>query len=184
MENFNAAKKFIRPRPFGFAWGALFIALTVLGFVMRGFGKGYRDFLNIFLAAAGIYAIIKEMIALIKFKKYISSLYDSAAADEIARNFSEPESVPIPEVRLGEKYLFAKGSGRVLSYNDVKRIYPLIKRTKSTGDWLSLIALTDDGEVVLLKRKDGDTHEDVNAIVSFILSKNPGALDGELNAEK
>ncbi len=78
-------------------------------------------------------------------------------------------------LRLGNRYLFARGQGIIIEYSDVIRVYQRIRRTYAVETSRSVVVRTRDNKnySVYDLASSGKGDKDLTAIVKYMLSKNP-----------
>lgn len=179
MSDFDSVKKYLKPAVWGLAFGGCILAVGAAAAIC------FRDEL-IFVVLGTMMALIGAWIAgltlnnILKFNRRCSELADSAESTVITTEFSEPEYSPVPELKLGDNYIFAAKSGVFFTYDDIMKVHTFIHRTNGVEDWRELRAKTSVGTVTLAKLKSrGKGDEAAKEIVSLLLTKNPNITVGD-----
>lgn len=128
----------------------------------------------IFLALAALFlwmGISKQN----KFNKTFDGYVSSGQINYILADFSSSLPLVNFNIRMGQNYVYGKGSGQIVPYHDIRKIYQHVHRTNFVEDRRELHYVNSQGKVntlcaLQLRNKSQD---DLVRIVAIVQAKNP-----------
>lgn len=99
--------------------------------------------------------------------------------DSVMEDYCKSEKSIGSNLRVGETYLFGKGSMRVVSYASIRRIYKQEAERKGKFAW-DLWYEDENGQTYFICQLDpmGQSHLELDRIYRKVLKKNPNAETG------
>ena len=107
-------------------------------------------------------------------KQYFEQVQSNGTASQIVADFVNARSFFDDRLKLGERYVFGKRSGRILSYYDLQNVYQYIHKTNFVEDRRALRVNTNSNETVdICKMKlRGKSDDELMIVVMEMLKKN------------
>lgn len=131
--------------------------------------------MGLFIAAMGGVIIWAAFSNMRELNNQFRELENAGKLDRIVEEFNRAEVLVKDKVRLGQNYIFGKGSGRLVRYEEIRQVYQYIKKRNFVEVVRSLKYVDNQGKTRDLCQLQlrGKSDEDVKKIVVAILSKNP-----------
>lgn len=107
--------------------------------------------------------------------KLIAELEARGELDRIVEEFNSAEVLVKGKVRLGPNYIFGKGAGHLVRYENIRQVYQYVKKRNFSEVVRSLKYVDQNGKTRDLCELQlrGKSDEDVKKIMLAILAKNP-----------
>ena len=83
--------------------------------------------LLVIMAAIALFDFIPDIYKVSDCLSQIKDLKKSDAIDDVITDFASAEKHLGDEIRIGEKYVFGKKSGRVVSYTDIDKVHHFVR---------------------------------------------------------
>lgn len=137
-------------------------------------------FLSVLCLAIGALCFWRRTVVKRKLREQLEGLDGSAEQSRILQDFAHAQSVIGDTLRVGQHYLYGKGSGRVVAYSEIKQVYQHIQRTNFVETARTLQYVNTDGKTRVLCRLPlrDKAKDEVLQVMAFILSKNPNVKLG------
>ena len=171
MNGADELKKYIRPGVGTLILGGVLIAIGVCVAVSVSIGAG------LIMLALALLCNIGTIIELSRWSDTLKIFEQSGLMDEAVANFNAAIPHLDGELLLGEKYLFGKRSGLILSYNEIRNAHQYIHKTNFAEDSRKLrVVLTSGKSIDLCKLKvRGKSDDALKAALVAMIEKN-GAM--------
>ncbi len=165
-------KNFLRPKPYSlylagaFVLGGIIFSITLSNWM-------------IVLFCAGIVASISCISGYdyLKWNRFTTSLDDETLAEII----KDRDSVVwyVPNLAMGEKYIFGKHGLIVHEYSEIKRVYQYVRRVSGGIDKKEIRVETKSGTYTLCDLDiETTTKDDIALVFVKIKTKNPSVIIG------
>ena len=127
-----------------------------------------------FIAAAALLAVSILMIVL-SYKRVKKFEADEVMCHHLDADFKVTIPFRKGHTRFGKNWIFVKGTGRALSYNDITQVYQYIHRTNFAEDGRALKYVDRNGKHRILCKLNlhGESDYELSQMVSIICAKNP-----------
>ncbi len=118
---------------------------------------------------------IAGIISKVAINKQIKAFEESGELKNVLYSFQSAQPMYNERIMLGNDYIFCKGRPVILRYCDIDRIYLYIHSTNAVKDQRILkVKLINGKHIELCNLKVyKNTEDEENAIIDFILRKNP-----------
>ena len=144
------------------------------------YADGAPILLSLFIAAVGVIMLVLALRSLLDYPQYIQALEQNGQMQWILQDYSQAQCMLNNDLRFGRYYLYAKGQGNVIAYNDIVRVYQYIHRTNFVEDRRELKYVNKNGaELTLCKLKlRGKSDADLRMIIGMLYQRNPALQVG------
>lgn len=119
--------------------------------------------------------VLISLIPFFRAKKFFAALEKDPSLSSLEGEFAAAKSMRKDSVRFGENLIFIKGSGALLRYSDIKRVYQYIYRVNLIEKERTLKYADGKGKDKKLcpLETGGASDGEVAEMTALILSKNP-----------
>lgn len=154
----------------------LFVALLL-------YTSGFTLILFIVFAVANLIFLYAAVKCSYNSRMTCRRLEENGEIDDVLADFGSALTVKTDvegRYALGEKYVFALGSGAIYPYSSVLWVYTALNRKNGTAVSQTLCMVTDDGKRYVLSREtanDAGTHR-LGGYISLITSREPHCMTG------
>lgn len=169
---------------------------NVLNMVLGGFMVGFGCFMltlvtdtdeplvpvlmGLFVAVMGGVVIWSAISGMRELNNQFRELESSGQLDRIVEEFNRAEVLVKDKIRLGQNYIFGKGSNRLMRYEEIQQVYQYVKKRNFVETVRTLKCVDRQGktrDLCQLQLK-GKSDEEVKRIVAAIWQRNPGVKIG------
>ena len=169
--------KFLKPRG-----NVSMIVLSVIMILTAAimFAGGAPFLIPLFIAAVAVMILVLSLRSLLDYPQYIQALEQNGQMQWILQDYSQAQRMLNNDLRFGRYYLYAKGQGNVIAYNDIVRVYQYIHRTNFVEDRRELKYVNKNGaELTLCKLKlRGKSDADLRMVIGMLYQRNPALQVG------
>lgn len=153
----------------------LFMLVPATTLIINNNGNIGMILVSVVLFAVAAFTIWFQVSGWMKSKARLDERTSGPESDAIARDFAQAEAVLDDRLRLGRKYVFGKGSGFILRYDEINQVFQMVSRTNLIETNRELRArVTGEIEAVTLARlkRAGKSDEELKRVLMIMLSHN------------
>ena len=131
--------------------------------------------MGLFILVMGAVVIWSCISNVRSLNRLFAELEERGELDRIVEEFNRAEVLVKGKVRLGPNYIFGKGAGHLVRYENIRQVYQYVKKRNFVEVVRSLKYVDQNGKTRDLCELQlrGKSDEDVQKIILAILSKNP-----------
>ncbi len=154
------------------------LPLIILGVILVALGIWVmfsKLILGIIIAVVGVLLILAFFAARAARNKYIADLEASGELKGILEDFDKGAKYLKGKIICGNVYLFARGKGKPIKYEDITNTYQEIKQTDGSESTRKfLVKVKKKGKVTLaVLKSDKDSEAIISQIIGEIKARNP-----------
>ena len=144
-----------------------YLAVAVIG--------GLVTLMGLFMMVMGGVIIWSCISNILELNRQFAQLEEQGRLEAIVAEFDRAEVLVKGKVRLGPNYIFGRGAGHLVRYEDIRQVYQYVKKRNFAEVVRSLKYVDRNGKTRDLCELQlrGKSDEDVKKIMVMILSKNP-----------
>lgn len=151
--------------------GVMFVGETILTYLV-----------GLFLIAMGVYMVYCWFRDKKQLDRQMEAWRNTGAIQGLLAEFQQSAPVFKDTLRLGQTHLFPKGTGKVLTYGELAKVYQYVHKRNFVEDRRELRAVVAGKEITLANLPlKGKGDEDLKKVLGFFLMKNPGIHVGYNN---
>ena len=131
--------------------------------------------MGLFMMVMGGVIIWSCISNILELNRQFAQLEEQGRLEGIVAEFDRAEVLVKGKVRLGPNYIFGRGAGHLVRYEDIRQVYQYVKKRNFAEVVRSLKYVDRNGKTRDLCELQlrGKSDEDVKKIMVKILSKNP-----------
>lgn len=114
-----------------------------------------------------------------KYARYVNDLKDSGAIEQAALDYHKGKAYCHGHVILGSQYIFVEGTGRLIEYSDIEKIYHEFTDRGSKSHWYLNAVKKDGTEIHLVDLSYAHTQKNYDEYVRPMLDE-IGIIDPEI----
>lgn len=182
--NRNSGIAWVLSMAVGVVIGALGLVFLLSFFmaIVKGSGAASAAILLIAIpfTALGVVVIYSSLSASGNLKSFLKMMESNGTMPALLEDFSHSRSMANDKVRLGDKYIFGRKTGRPVGYEEIVRVYQHVHKQDSKENYRQLMAVLKDGKTrILCDLSLGNQGEsDASGIMRIIRQQNPTVFLG------